>query len=60
MTNASLLLLLASLVCGIGGWMITLPSWNAALTPVSIGGLLIILGGVVAAWLGKSPIKAQR
>lgn len=55
----SIVLLVASLICGIGGWAVTLPSWTAAVTPVSIGGLLMVLGGVIAAWIGKSPIKVN-
>jgi len=57
--NASMLLLIASIIAGIGGWMITLSSWAAASTPVSMGGLLMIIGSVVAAWLGKSPLKGK-
>lgn len=40
----------------IGGWMVTLPGWPAATTPVSLGGLLIILGGLgVSGTLTKAP-----
>lgn len=56
--NLSKLFLYASLLAGLGGWMITLQSWSAALTPVSIGGLLVVEAGVVCAWLGKSPLKS--
>lgn len=56
--NRSILLLAASIIAGVGGWLITLSTWGAALTPAAIGGLLIILGGVVCAWLGKSPLKS--
>ncbi|MFA5407441.1 MAG: hypothetical protein WC343_01570 [Bacilli bacterium] len=55
--NASIILLIASIVAGIGGWMITLPNWTAATTPVSMGGLCLIVGSVVCAWLGKSPLR---
>ena len=55
--NLSKLLLFASLIAGLGGWMITLANWNEAFLPVSLGGLLVIEGGVVCAWLGQSPIK---
>jgi hypothetical protein len=58
--NISMQLLIASLLCGVGGWMITLSSWSAAITPVSMGGLLMIVGSVVAAWLGKSPLKGAQ
>ncbi len=40
----------------VGGWLVTLPGWQAATTPVSLGGLLIILGGLGASGtLIKSP-----
>jgi hypothetical protein len=55
--NFSIALLVASLIAGIGGWMVTLASWSVALTTINLGGLLVILAGVVVAWLGKSPIK---
>lgn len=57
--NTSLILLIASIIAGIGGWMITLSDWASATTPVSIGGLLMIVGSVIAAWLGKSPISIK-
>lgn len=50
---------ITSLVGGIGGWMITLPSWSAALTPVSLGGLLLVLGSITATALGGSLIKPK-
>ena len=56
----SSLFLAASLLCGIGGWIITLANWNAATTPVAIGGLLMIVGSIVCAWLNKSPLKGQQ
>jgi hypothetical protein len=55
----SIAFLLASLLMAIGGWILTLPNWNAATTPAAIGGLLTGLGGVVVAWLGKSPITPK-
>lgn len=55
--NLSKLFLFASLIAGLGGWMITLPTWSAAFTPVSFGGLLAVEAGVICAWLGKSPLK---
>ena len=57
--NASIILLIASIIAGIGGWMITLVDWASATTPVSIGGLLMIVGSVLAAWLGKSPLNPK-
>ncbi len=55
----SMVVLVASLLMAIGGWIITLPTWQAACTPVSMGGLLTGVGGVILAWLGKSPIKPR-
>lgn len=55
--KSSTWLLVASLAVGLGGWMITLANWSACTSPVNVGGLIMILGGIVAAWLGKSPIK---
>lgn len=54
----SVLLLVASLFIALGGWMLTLPNWAAATTPTAIGGLFLGLGGVICAWLGKSPIQS--
>jgi hypothetical protein len=58
--RASIVLLIASIAFGMGGWMVTLPGWASALTPVSMGGLLMIVGSIVAAWLGKSPIQGNK
>ncbi len=48
------LVLIGSLILGIGGWMVTLANWSEALTPVSMGGLLMIVGGVFAPSTVKS------
>jgi len=53
------LIWIASMVFGVGGWMVTLAGWEAALTPVSLGGLLMILGSVTASALGGSIIKPK-
>lgn len=58
--NKSIALLVFSLAIAAGGWIITLPDWSAATTTVAIGGLLMNLGGVGAAWLGKSPLKPKQ
>jgi len=55
----SKILLISSLLFGMGGWLATLPTWSAALTPISMGGLFMIIGSIVAAWLGQSPIKGK-
>jgi hypothetical protein len=53
------LLLIASLVGGLGGWMMTLASWHAALTPTSIGGLFVVLASITATAMGQSIIKPK-
>ena len=59
-TKISIILLIASLLAGFGGWSITLDSWGSCTDPKSIGGLFVIIGGVLAAWIGKSPLNSQR
>jgi hypothetical protein len=56
----SKLLLIGSLIGGLGGWVITLATWGDALVPKNFGGLLVIVGGLLCAWLGKSPLKGQQ
>jgi hypothetical protein len=56
----SVLLLIASIIVGIGGWMVTLQTWQQATNPVPMGGLLMIIGGVLCAWLGQSPLKGKQ
>lgn len=46
--QANVLGWILGLLGAVGGWMVTLPGWQAATTPVSLGGLLIILGGLGA------------
>jgi len=57
--KTSIILLVASLIVALGGWIITLDTWADALKTVAMGGLLMNLAGVVLAWLGKSPIKSN-
>lgn len=44
----------------IGPWTLALETWDDALLPQSVGVLAGIIGGVVIAWLGASPIKPTR
>jgi hypothetical protein len=53
------LLWAASMLAGIGGWMAVLPNWAAACTPVSIGGLMLIVGSITATAFGGSVIKPK-
>lgn len=52
--------LAAALAGGLGGWVVTLPTWNAALTPIAFGGLLMILASVFGGVFGvTSPAASQ-
>jgi hypothetical protein len=62
MNNAlrRVVLLLASLAIALGPWIAALPSWGSALEPVTVAVGLPIIGGVVVAWLGESPLKIKQ
>ena len=47
--------LAASLAVALVPYINSLESWPDAVTPVAIGALLGIVGGVVLAWYGESP-----
>jgi len=47
LTDKRELLFVASLLITLGGWILTLPSWHAAITPAAIGGLFILLANGV-------------
>jgi len=53
------LILLASLAVALVPWFNALSTWGAALTTVNVGAFLGIVGGVLLAWLGKSPIPPK-
>jgi len=53
--KVSIIILIASLLVALGGWMATLATWVDALTPIAFGGLIAIVGSVLLAWLGESP-----
>lgn len=55
--RTSILILIASLLVALTPWFTLLDTWTAATTPGNIGALLGIIGGVILAWLGASPIK---
>jgi len=52
--NKSRLLFYMTLCITVGGWMITLKSWQDALSIGAVGGLLLLLGNNVFANLLKS------
>lgn len=53
--------LAAALAAGLGGWVVTLTSWSAALTPIAMGGLLMIIGSVLGGVFGiTTPSDAHR
>jgi hypothetical protein len=56
----SIMVLVASLMLAIGGWLAALGSWNDLAQPGTIAALLSTIGGVILAWLGRSPIKAKQ
>jgi hypothetical protein len=55
--HKSLGILLFSVLFSLGGWIVTLETWADALQPVRMGGLIMIIGSVGAAWLAEPLIK---
>ena len=55
----SYLLLFASLLMAVGGWGSSFQSWSEAAHPSHFFSLLGVVGGVILAWIGKSPITVQ-
>jgi hypothetical protein len=49
--RVSILVLIASLMLVVGGWLAALPSWHDLAQPGTIAALLS--GGVILAWLGN-------
>ena len=56
----SVLILLASLCIVLGPWMLQLSTFDDVLTPSKMGELISMVGAVVLAWLGRSPLPKQR
>lgn len=52
-------LFLAALLIAVGPWMEALETWEQVFNPENIGPLLGIVGGVVWAWLTKTPYKSK-
>jgi hypothetical protein len=59
MKPKSIIILVLSVLFAIGGWMIILPTWPAALLPQNMGGLLMILVSIAASALGVTIIKKE-
>ena len=55
-TITSVVVLLASLCIVLGPWMLDLETFGQILTPENLGTLLPMVGGVLLAWIGKSPL----
>lgn len=55
----SYVVLMASLLIALGGWGATFNTWAEATRVGNVFGLLGIVGGVLLAWVGKSPIGQQ-
>jgi hypothetical protein len=56
----SIVVLIASLMLAIGGWLAALGSWHDLAQPGTIAALLSTIGGVILAWLGRSPITPKQ
>ena len=54
-SGGSYAMLVGGLLVAAGPWLIALDAWGDALAPANLGILLPIIGGVLMAWLGKSP-----
>lgn len=53
----SIIVLVASVMVAVVPWGSSLESWDAAAQTANIFPLIGIVGGVLLAWLGQSPIK---
>ncbi len=56
----SIVVLIASLMLAIGGWLAALASWHDLAQPGTMAALLSTIGGVILAWLGRSPITPKQ
>jgi membrane associated rhomboid family serine protease len=59
MLNNSRIILIASLLLALGGWDSSFQYWGQVFQVSNFLGLLAIVGGVLLAWVGKSPIKPE-
>jgi hypothetical protein len=58
--KVSIMVLIASLLLAVGGWLAALGSWHDLMQPGIIAALLSTIGGVILAWLGRSPINSKQ
>ncbi len=56
----SIVVLLASLLIAIGSWGSGFSNWQQLREVSNVFSLLGVVGSVVLAWLGKSPIKPRQ
>ena len=54
-----LLLLVASLCVALGPLLLELKSFDELYTPQNLGVMLPIVGGIVIAWVAKSPLEQR-
>lgn len=54
-----LLLLVASLFVALGSVIVGLDSFEQLYTPKNLGDMFPIIGGVIIAWLAKSPLEKR-
>lgn len=57
MLDKSKTILIASLLVALGSWGTTFSTWAEVTRVSNVFGLIGIVGGVVLAWLGTSPLK---
>jgi hypothetical protein len=57
MLDKSNWILVASLLVALGSWGATFSSWAEVVRVSNVFGLLGIIGGVVLAWFGTSPLS---
>ena len=58
--KASIAVLLASLLIAVGSWGSGFGNWQQLREVSNVFSLLGVVGSVVLAWLGKSPIRPKR
>lgn len=53
-------LLIGSLLVALVPWLMSLNAWCDAVNPGSVGILAGIIGGVLLAWIGESPLPPRK
>lgn len=59
-TLRKIVLLIGSLLIALGPWVLSLEAWCNAVTPQSVAVLFGIVGGVLVAWVGESPLRPRK